>query len=236
MKATMKRLIPLAFAFFPALNIIGQGVVGSWNDHLPYSRSNYVVTGGGKVYSSTGSAVLVYDTGSRTVSSLSRVSGLSETSVTLLAWCEEEESLVIVYRSGLADIVKKGVITSIPDIRNKYIPGVKEIYGAAVYGSRVLLSSSFGIVVIDVRGRYVADTWRPGPDGETNGVNESVILGDRLFAATDKGIWSAPLNRQGLSYFGNWELLEGLPSPGSEYSKIAVAGDGLMVCLSLIHI
>lgn len=209
--------------------VTGQGAIGSWDDHLPYSRSNYVTSGGGKVFSSTGSSVLVYDTGTRTVSSLSRVSGLSETSVTLLAWCEDEESLIIVYRSGMIDILRKGIITSIPDIRNKYIPGVKEIYGGAVYGSRVLLSSSFGIVVIDVRGRYVADTWRPGPDGETNSVNESVILGDRLFAATDRGIWSAPLNRQGLSYFGNWELLEGLPSPGSEYSKIAVAGTGLMV-------
>ena len=67
-----------------------------------------------------------------------------------------------------------------------------------------------------------AGTWLipgdPGPDGETNSVNESVILSDRVFAATSRGVLSAPLSRQGLSYFGNWDRLEGFPSAGSEYS------------------
>ena len=58
--------------------------------------------------------------------------------------------------------MRKGIITHIPDIKNKYIPGLKEIYGVTVTGSRALLSGSFGIVVVDVRGRYMADTWRPG--------------------------------------------------------------------------
>lgn len=226
----MKRIISIAYLALSSLLLTGQGVVGSWDDHLPYSRANSVTAGDGRIYSSTGYAVLVHDTGSGTNSSLSRISGLSETAIALVAWCEAEESLIIVYRSTGIDIVRKGVITSIPDIKNKYIPGIKEIYGAAVSGSRVLLSGSFGIVVIDVRGRYVADTWRPGPDGETNSVNESVILNGIIYAATAKGVWSAPLNRAGLSYFGNWEPLEGLSSPYTEYSKITAAGTGLMIC------
>jgi hypothetical protein len=226
----MKKIIlPTILAMY-TLILSGQGVIGSWDDHLPYSRSEGVAAGPGKIYSSTGYAVLVHDTGSGTNSSLSRISGLTETSVALVAWCEAEESLIIVYRSAGIDIVRKGVITSIPDIKNKYIPGIKEIYGANVSGSRLLLSSSFGIVVIDVRGRYVADTWRPGPDGETNSVNESVILNGIIYAASAKGVWSAPLNRQGLSYYGNWDLLKELPSPGSEYGSITAAGEGLMIC------
>jgi hypothetical protein len=226
----MKKFVSLVFAVLISVTLSGQGVVGSWNDHLPYSRSYCLAQGGGKIFSSTGSAVLIHDTGSGKTSSLSRISGLSETSVAQVAWCDSEETLIIVYKSTGIDIVRKGIISNIPDIKNKYIPGIKEIYGITVYGSRALLSGSFGIVVIDVRGRYVADTWRPGPDGETNSVNESVILGDRVYAATAAGVWSAPLNRQGLSYFGNWERLEGLPSPGSAYSKISAAGTGLMIC------
>lgn len=225
----MKRIISVLYLALSTLLLAGQGGVGSWDDHLPYSRSWSLASGGGKVYSSTGSAVLVYDIESRSTSSLSRISGLTETAIALVAWCEAEESLIIVYRSTGIDIVKKGVITNIPDIKNKYIPGLKEIYDVAVSGSRILLSGSFGIVVVDIRGRYVVDTWRPGPDGETNSVNESVILGDRVYAATARGIWSAPVSRQGLSYFGNWEQVTDLPSPGSGYSSIAVAGTGLMV-------
>jgi hypothetical protein len=207
----------------------GQVTVGSWDDHLPYGRSFCLASGGGKVYSSAGSSLLVHDLASKTNSSLSRINGLNETSIARIAWCEAEESLVIVYVNTGIDIVKKGVITNIPDIKNKYIPGIKEIYGVSVYGSRALLSGSFGIVVIDIKGRYVADTWRPGPDGETNRVNQSAIMDDIVYAATSRGIFYAPLNRQGLSYFGNWEMLGGLPSPDSEYSSIAAAGSSLLI-------
>jgi len=225
----MKSIISLTYFVLVSLLAAGQGPLGSWDDHLPYSRSYSITAGGGKIYSSTGSAVLVHDLASGKNMSLSRVSGLSETAIARIAWCEDEESLIIVYRSTGIDIVRKGVVFNIPDIRNKYIPGLKEIYNVTVHGSKALLSGSFGIVVVDVNGRYISDTWRPGPDGETNIVNESVILGDRIYAATGRGVWSAPVSRQGLSYFGNWERLEGLPSPGSEYSSLATAGEGIMV-------
>ena len=57
-----------------------------------------------------------------------------------MAWCEEEETLIIVYRNTGVDLVRKGVITNIPDIKNKYIPGLKEIYSVTVTGGRALLS------------------------------------------------------------------------------------------------
>ncbi|MGB3922386.1 MAG: hypothetical protein WBL00_00500, partial [Bacteroidales bacterium] len=125
----MKRICSLLCLALSSLLVSGQGSVGSWTDHLPYSRSYSISAGGGKIYSSTGSAVLVHDPGSGANSSLSRVSGLTETAVALVAWCEAEESLIIVYRSTGIDILKNGVITTLPDIKNKYIPGLKEIYG-----------------------------------------------------------------------------------------------------------
>lgn len=225
----MKRIILTVSLALATLLLSGQGPIGSWDDHLPYSRSYSITAGNGNIYSSTGSAVLVHDIKSGTSSSLSRISGLTETAIALVAWCEAEESLIIVYRSTGIDIVKKGVIYNIPDIKNKYIPGLKEIHSVTINGSRALLSGSFGIVVIDVRERYVTDTWRPGPDGEINSVNGSVILGDIIYAATAHGVWYAPVSRQGLSYFGNWEQLTGLPSPDSEYGSIAAAAEGLMV-------
>ncbi len=223
----MKRIVSITALFFIALLVTGQGAVGSWDDHLSYSTSYCVTAGGDRIYSSAGASVLVFDRLSGTTSSLSRISGLNETAINLLAWCDEEEALIIVYKNTGIDIVRKGVITNIPDIKNKYIAGLKEIYGITVSGSRAWLSGSFGIVVVDVRGRYIADTWRPGPDGETNPVNETVILENNIYAATDNGIYFAPLSRTGLSYYGNWELLDGLPSPGSKYNALAAAGTAL---------
>lgn len=215
-----------------SLLVSGQGAVGSWDDRLSYSSSFSITAGGDKIWSSAGASVLVHDLASGQSSSLSRASGLNETAIGLVEWCDDEETLIIVYKSTGVDLVRNGVITNIPDIRNKYIPGLKEIYDVTVSGSRAFLSGSFGIVVLDIRGRYVADTWRPGPDGETNPVRKTAILLDRIYAATAKGVFSAPLNRPGLSYSGNWDLLEGLPDSASEYDNVAAAGPALFICKS----
>jgi len=206
-----------------------QGTVGSWQDHLSYSTSHYLTGGGDIIYSSAGASLLLKDISSGAVSSLSRISGLNETLVGAVAWCEEEQTLIIVYRNTGVDLVRKGVITNIPDIKNKYIPGLKEIYSVSVSGDRALLSGSFGIVVINVAGRYVADTWRPGPDGDNNEVYETAIINDQIYAATARGVYFAPLSRTGLSYFDNWEMLMELPSPDSKYDRIAAAGSVLFI-------
>jgi len=212
-----------------SLLLRGQGAVGSWNDRLSYSSSFSVAAGGDKIWSAAGASILVYDIPSGKSSPLSRVSGLNETAIRLIEWCDDEETLIVVYSNTGVDLVRKGVVTNIPDIKNKYIAGFKEIYDVTVSGSRALLSCSFGIVVLDIRGRYVADTWRPGPDGETNLVHKTAILNERVYAATAKGVFSAPLSRPGLSYSGNWDLLEGLPDPTSEYDNVAVAGPALFI-------
>lgn len=228
----MKRIIPGLLLLSLSLLIRGQGPVGSWHDHLSYSTSRCLAAGGNKIYSSAGASILEYDLTSETASSLSRVSGLSETLISSLAWCDDEETLIIVYRNTGVDLLRKGVITNIPDIKNKYIPGLKEIYTVNVSGKRALLSSSFGIVVVDIAGRYIADTWRPGPDGENNEVYETAVIGNRIYAATAKGVYSALLGKTGLSYFGNWEKLDGLPSPDSKYTSIAPAGASLFISKS----
>ncbi|MDF1559722.1 MAG: T9SS type A sorting domain-containing protein [Bacteroidales bacterium] len=225
----MRRLLSAIVISCLTLPHHGQGPVGSWKDRLSYSSSLSLAVGDDKVFSSAGAAVLVYDIPSRSTSSVSRVTGLNETLVNAVAWCEEEETLIIIYRNTSVDLLRKGIVTNIPDIKNKYIPGLKEIYGVTVAGSMAMLSGSFGIVVLDIRGRYVADTWRPGSDGEVNAVAATAILGDRVYATTATGIFSAPLSRPGLSYFGNWERLEGLPSPVSSYNGIATAGTALFI-------
>jgi Two component regulator propeller len=225
----MRRIITTTAILAISLLINGQGGVGSWNDRLSYSSSFSVAAGGDKIWSSAGASVLVHDIPSGESSSLSRVSGLNETVIGIIEWCGAEETLIVVYTNTGVDLVRKGVVTNIPDIKNKYIAGLKEIYDVTVSGSRALLSGSFGIVVLDIKGRYVADTWRPGPDGETNPVYKTAILNDRVYAATSKGVFSAPLNRTGLSYSGNWDLLNGLPDPTSDYDNVAVAGPALFI-------
>ncbi|MCK7533494.1 MAG: hypothetical protein MZV63_21905 [Marinilabiliales bacterium] len=69
----------------------------------------------------------------------------------------------------------------------------------------------------------------PVPTVKQTRSTKQSIMNDIVYAATAKGVFSAPLSRTGLSYFGNWERLEGLPSPGSKYDNIAAAGSALFI-------
>jgi len=226
----MRRFVTLIFILVTAcIRMSGQIPVGSWQDRLSYSSSHYLTAGNDKIFSSAGASLLIKDTQTEITSKLSKANGLTETGISAIGWAEQEETLIIVYRNTDVDLVKRGRITNIPDIRNKYIPGLKEIYSVSVIGNLALLSGSFGIVVIDVRGRYIADTWRPGADGNTNEVFETALLNERIYAATAKGVFSAPPNRTGLSYFGNWDKLEGLPVTDAGYDKIAATSSSLFI-------
>lgn len=226
----MRYFLPLLILSLYGHLLYGQGAVGSWSDHLPYSTSYSVAAGGGKIYSSAGQSVLELDLSSGIPARLSKVSGLNETGISTLGWSEEEKTLVIVYKNTGVDLVKKGVITNIPDIRNKYIPGLKEIYSVYALGNKALLSGSFGIVVIDLTGRYITDTWRPGPDGDYNPVYETVVIDDVIYAATARGIYTAPVQKAGLSFYGNWELCSLLNAPGDRYSMIIADNTSLYAC------
>ncbi len=207
----------------------GQVPVGSWQDHLSYSSSWCLAAGDDKIFSSTGASLLILDTQSDLLTKMSKANGLTETGTSAVAWSDQEETLIIVYRNTDVDLVKRGIITNIPDIRNKYIPGLKEIYNITVSDNLALLSGSFGIVVVNMRGRYISDTWRPGPDGNNNEVFETAVFNGKYYAVTSKGVYSAPRTRAGLSYFGNWDKLEGLLLPDARYDKIAASSTALFI-------
>jgi hypothetical protein len=53
-----------------------------------------------------------------------------------------------------------------------------------------------------------------------------------VYAATSAGIWFAEHTNQGLSYFGNWNILNNLPLPSGKYTSVIFSGNRLYYNLS----
>ena len=117
---------------------------------------------------------------------------------------KEKEVLIIAYTSGNIDLYDNGRTTNIPDILNTVIPGDKSINRIRSYGNYAYLASNLGIILLDIDNREIKDTYKPSVDGDKNPVFDINILGDTIFAATENGLYKAPKNNQGLSYFNNW--------------------------------
>jgi hypothetical protein len=207
----------------------GQGPVGSWSDHLSYFTARRVALSPADVYASTGSSIIVFNREFEELKKISRVHGLTETSISTIGWSQENGSLIIAYSSTNIDILKNSTVINIPDIKRKYITGKKEIYRIKTRGKYAYLATSFGIVVIDIAQREVYDTWKPGTGDETAEVYDVDISSSRIYAATNMGIWWADLSNPGLSYFGNWTRENSLPSPSGNYNAVVVHNDKVYV-------
>ena len=207
----------------------GQLPVGVWSDHLRYNTAGSIAVSSKEIFASTGSSIIIYNNEYDELKKLSRINGLSETGISTIAWSEENNLLIIAYTSTNIDLVKNNVVYNIPDILNNYIPGEKLINKIKTNGRYGYLASSFGIVVVDLIKKEIHDTWKPGPDSENNEVNDLAFGNNKVYAATDLGIWFADLANPGLAYFGNWNHLTNLPSPDARYTLAIFNGNKLYV-------
>ena len=228
----MKKILPLLLLMLISRIFYGQTPVGTWSDHLKYNSTDCVTVGTDDIFASTGSSIIIYNKGFAELKKLSRIDGLTESGISTIGWSEENKTLIIAYTSTNIDLLKNNIIYNIPDINRKYIPGNKEINKIRVNGKYAYLACSFGIVVIDLVKKEIYDTWKPG-DGSDNIIVSDIAFGKtKIYAATDIGIYSADLSNQGLSYFGNWELVDLLPNPTGKYTSLIFSGEKLYANLS----
>ena len=205
----------------------GQTPVGSWSDHLIYNTTKSVAAGTKEVYASTGSSIIVYNKEFAELKKMSRINGLTETGISTIGWSEENKTLIIAYNSTNVDLVKNNIIYNIPDISRKYIQGKKEINRIRTNGKYAYLASSFGIIVVDIIKKEIYDTWKPG-DGSVDAEVWDIAFGNsKIYAATEKGIFSADFSNPGLSYFGNWSLMNIRPNTKGKFTLLIFSGNKL---------
>ena len=124
----MRRSLTIAVIVLFSSFALAQTPVGEWTDHLIYNSASCVASGSKEVFASTGSSVIVYNKQYAELRKLSKVTGLSGTGISTIAWSEDYSTLIIAYATANIDLVKGSAIYNIPDIDRKYIPGNKTIY------------------------------------------------------------------------------------------------------------
>ncbi len=223
----MKKLLYITGFTILCHCLCGQLPVGSWSDHLRYNTAKCMAAGSGEIFASTGSSLLVYNKEYNELKKMSPVNGLSETGISAIAWSGENNMLIIAYKSTNLDLLIKSTVHNIPDILKKYISGDKRINRIRTLGKYAFLATSFGIVVIDLVKMEIHDTWKPGPGPENNEVFDIAFGNNRIYAATNLGMWYADLTNQGLAYFGNWDQVNSLPDPASKCTLAIFSGETL---------
>jgi hypothetical protein len=224
------RIIPVIYLILLlSYSLQGQTPVGTWSDHLTYNTAKCIAVGKDEIYASTDLSVIAYNKQYDEIKTISKITGLTETGISTIGWSEEYKTLIIAYTSTGIDLVSNNTIYNIPDIKRKYIPGLKVINRIRISGKYAYLACSFGIIVIDIPGKEIFDTWKPGTGSDNPEVFDVTLGKEYIYAATENGIYYADVNNQGLSYYGNWTRINSFPQPDGKYTTLVYTGNYLYV-------
>lgn len=210
----MRALLYISGLIFCLSSANGQAPVGSWSDHLKYSSAVHLAVSPEKIYASTGEALIIYSKDFSELTKMSTVNGLTETGISGIAWSDENSLLVVAYKSANIDLISNNTIFNIPDIMFGQASRIV-INRVRTNGRYAYLASDHGIIVVDLIKKEIRDSWKPGRDSEGNIIFDVAFGKGLVYAATNHGVLYGELSNAGLSYFGNWEQLTGLPDSGS---------------------
>ncbi|MCC7303671.1 MAG: T9SS type A sorting domain-containing protein [Bacteroidia bacterium] len=194
------------------VHAIGQIGIGQWRDHLPYRKGTAVTFSGEKVWCATQGGIIEYDKGDNSIKRIGKHNGFSDVSPSDIKFNSYNSTLVVTYTSGNIDILDGTIVTNISDIKRANIVGSKTINSVFLKNDYAYLSTGFGIVVLDTRRKEIKDTYYLGVNGGYINIHDVGMDGTYIYAATDSGVYRAPLSSNNLSNFAAWSKMTGLPT------------------------
>ena len=181
--------------------------IGQWRDHLNYQHTHQVLLGD-KLYCAT-TTNLFSIASDNEIEQYSKVSGLNDLGVQCIGWDASSQQLIIAYTNSNIDILKGNSIKNIGDIKRSTVSGNKTINAIYCKEGFAYLSTSLGIIVVNLSKYEIKDTWLIGNNGTQIKINGFTGDGVSFYAATDEGLKRVPQNSPNISNYNNWQTLSG---------------------------
>ncbi len=206
--------------------------IGSWRTHLPYNKVIDVVVIDDMVFAATELSIFTYNKLDNNVDRFDKVRGLNDIGISSIGYNEITREILVAYSNTNIDIItENGQIINIPDIKGKEILGKKTINNITFRDQFAYLSTGFGIVVLDMERREIADTYYIGPNGDAIEINSIAFNDTSILAATESGIYYADKNVSNLADFHQWTKDYTMLYPNEFYNLIASFNNRIYVNL-----
>ncbi len=179
--------------------------IGRWRTHISFNSIHSVSLSSNKVYAAASNGVMVFDQTDNSLSTITKLDGLSSTGITQVAVDQLRQQVLIAYNDGDLDILRTGEIINFDRLKTSAtITGSRRINHIAVNGNFAYLSADYGLVVFDLIQLEVKETWRDlGPTGEKIKIYQSTFFSDSIFLATEQGVLAGDME-DNLLDFNNW--------------------------------
>lgn len=225
----MRISVGLFFSFcFVANFIYSQLPVGSWQAHLPYASSKAIVNAGNKFFVASETGMFSYDVSDNSLDTYSKINGLSDVGLNALAFDPAQNLLIIGYSNGNLDLLQDNVFYNLPDIKNKDLQGRKDIYNICIHNNKAYLACDFGVVVMDVAKREIADAYLLSQYVSNLKVYDVFYHNEIVYAASSQGLYAGDANLN-LQDFSTWQKLEQPATPSNDIRFVGQLNDKLVI-------
>ena len=219
----MKKLLFLLLPFYSQAQDVP---IGNWKEYLSYNSASYIAEADDIIYCVANGGLFFIKKEDKTINRLSKVTGLSDVGVKQVAYSYELAVAIIIYENCNIDLLKGNQIINISDIKRKEVAGLKIINNITIRANMAYLSSSLGLVVIDLANNEVKDTYNISNQNSTYAINGCAFLGDSIIVATNNGLYFANINNSNLTDFSNWTLYH---SAYNFYDNIIASNNELFI-------
>lgn len=189
---------------------------GKWRTHLSYKNTQLCEASNRYVYAASQQGFFRVMMQFGDMEKLGKSEGFNGTEVTALAHDPNSDILFIGYSDGNIDLLKNDQkIINVPGFKSKLLQGDKSILHVSFFKNKALVSTYFGLLVIDLTNYEINDSYENiGPLGTAIPVYSSCIVGDSIYIGTEKGLrfahWTNSVN---LNDYNQWQwAVQGSPT------------------------
>lgn len=182
--------------------------VGYWRSHLPYNNAIGVATDGSTVFAISQQSFFSYNVTNGELSSYSKVDGMVDVGMSQIAYDAATNTVVLAYQSTDIDLFKDNSFYNMPDIRIKIFTGAKTINNIYTDRGMAYVSTTLGIVVLNLEKREVKETYVFTKNNQTIGINALTADDSFFYAATTRGFYKGKRNSPNLQLFSAWTPLD----------------------------
>ena len=189
--------------------------IGEWDVYMDYSSVNCLFANEQEIYVGTESQFFTYNETDNSITSYSKLSGLNDTNITAINVDPLSNTTIIGYENGNIDLMFNNQVVNIPFIKNSNnLVGSKKINNIHVDEGIAFLACDFGLVKLNISNYEILDTyyfWNNGAYGSVldcfvfNFSSTDTKLSNKIYVATDFGLFSANKNNPNLLDPNSWE-------------------------------
>lgn len=152
-------LLMFSFSQFPIFQAAAQ--TGTWKAYISYYEPQQIIKAGSHtLFVRASNGLYSYNLNDQSITTYDKIKQLSDTYVSLIAWNQKVQQLIIVYSNSNIDLMDfNGNVTNISALYSKSMTQDKTVNSIFINGSYAYLATGFGVVKVNMERAEIAESY-----------------------------------------------------------------------------